>query len=54
MSSTDVARHFNVTTSTVYNWVARGLPYKEEIRGTKKIKRFDLAEVEKWVKNNIK
>ncbi len=50
LSAYDIAKELNVTATTVYNWVGKGLPYKEEIIGLKIVKRFDVKEVKKWIK----
>lgn len=52
MSASEVARHFKVTVATVYNWVARGLPYREEPRGIQLVKKFDLEDVEQFIKDS--
>ena len=48
----EVADIIGVTAATIYNWVARGLPYTEVSKGTTIIKKFDVDEVKKWVENN--
>ena len=35
---------------TIYNWVAKGLPYATDEYGTML---FDIDEVKKWVKENV-
>jgi predicted DNA-binding protein YlxM (UPF0122 family) len=45
---TEVARSFDVSRETVYNWIARGCPCYE----VKWFKKLDLGEVEQWVMEN--
>ncbi len=52
MNAYEIAKIFNVTPVTVYNWVQKGLPHKVITQGTKTSMRFDQNAVEKWVKEN--
>ena len=50
MSAYQIAKYLDITATTIYNWVKMGLPYKEEKRGLKTVKMFDIQEVKKWIK----
>ena len=45
-----VAEMFNVNKHTVRNWIKKGMPHYK----VGSVLRFDLAEVEQWVKNGGK
>lgn len=45
----EVGEKHGVTLQTVLNWCDRGCPYTEGYKGLKKVKLFDLSEVEEWV-----
>lgn len=46
----EVSQKFEVKLQTVLNWCEKGLPHEESYKGINKVKRFDLEEVEKWIK----
>ena len=49
----DVAKHLGIKIDTVYKWASSGyLPHVSLGRGSKrKILRFDLDEVQRWIKS---
>lgn len=49
----DVAKHLGIKIDTVYKWTSSGyLPHVRIGRGSKrKILRFDLDEVQRWIKS---
>jgi excisionase family DNA binding protein len=42
----EIAEHYNVSVRTIRNWVKKGMPVVV-VGG---VHRFDLAEVDKWIK----
>lgn len=47
MNKNEIAHHFEVSLTTINNWIRRGMPYMQA-GGKGKSWRFDLAEVEAW------
>lgn len=45
-----LSEELNVTPMTIYNWVDKGCPFTLEQYGMKKVKRFEVKEVQKWLK----
>ena len=41
---TDIAKNYQVTTRTVYNWMKAGMPYRK----IGSVLRFDLTDVDRW------
>lgn len=46
----DVSEKFGISLQTVLNWCEKGCPHEEGFKGIKKVKLFNISEVEEWVK----
>lgn len=49
MNAYELAQRLGVTHPTIYRWIKKGLPYYEEHKGIKTVKKFDIKEVYKWI-----
>ena len=53
VTAQEIARKYEVTSATVYNWVKKGLPH-ELTGGINKVMRFDMQVVDSWIEDNRK
>lgn len=49
LTTTQLAKHYNITILTVYNWMKRGCPSVKALKGLKSVYLFDLQEVSNWL-----
>jgi len=54
LTTSQLAKHFNITILTVYNWIKRGCPSIKSVKGLKKVYLFDLQAVIKWLNREDK
>ena len=54
MNVQQIATHYKVTRQTVYNWVYKGAPHTKVLHGMRKVLKFDLGEVERWIQEMSK
>lgn len=46
----DLCRTLDVSATTVYRWIERGLPHTKEQQGLRVVNRFDVEQVMEWLK----
>ena len=54
VTAQEVARKYEVTSATVYNWVRKGLPHSEKRQGLRMVIMFDPQQVKDWLEENRK
>lgn len=47
----DLAKMYNRTRVTIYNWINAGLPRKKVMDGLREVYRFNKEEVEEWIQS---
>ena len=45
-----VRKRYGVSLQTIVKWCENGCPHEEGYKGIKKVKLFNMAEVDEWVK----
>jgi excisionase family DNA binding protein len=45
----DIAKRYKVSTKTIRNWIKRGMPHLR----IGNVIRFDISEVEQWIKEKV-
>ena len=54
VTAQEIARKYEVTSATVYNWVRKGLPHSEKRQGLRMVIMFDPQQVKDWLEENRK